>query len=51
MKPFFLLTDISTPRVGADSSSQRDTNYVVTDWDREKNKTTAIIHGKAREML
>ena len=47
---FFLSNHISKPRFRADSSSQRDTNSVVSLKGRI-NQTGAIHQGKASEML
>ena len=35
IKPLFLPKDITTPNVRADSSSEREKNYVVTDCETE----------------
>ena len=46
----FYSTSVHTGTVSVLILYPRDTNYVITDWDR-KNKTTAINQGKASEML
>ena len=46
IKPFFLPSDISsTPSVLPDSSSERDTNSVVTDGETEKKQTSLKNRG------